>query len=123
MTYGDSESNYYRIGDLEKQIGELRSEFLSYQNNINYEISDLKVSIEANQELIGKSLKAVRDIAMAEILSIKPKVSDLESSLQYIRSDIEKLVGKQAEADNDSLWYRINEMEQTIEGLKRRFSK
>lgn len=66
MPYGDSESNRYRINDLEKNLDSLRGEFLSFQNNINFEVSDLK------------------------------------SSLKYIKADIEKLVAKQAEYDKGS---------------------
>lgn len=97
MPYGDSESNHYRIGDLEKQIGELRSEFLSYQNNINFDISDLKESVATNSSAIADlqkftvdqlknfpvvlgSVKAVRDIAMAEITAMKADIDALECS-------------------------------------------
>lgn len=61
MPYGDTESNYHRLGELTLNYQSLRAELLEFQQEI----------------------------------------TDLKSSLKYIRTDIEKLVAKQAETDNE----------------------
>ena len=121
-------TNSSAIADLQKFTADLLKNFPVVLGSVKA-VKDI-----ANQEIsdLRESLKAVRDIAMAEIIAIKKDIDTLECSsitdanlIKALTKTTENLRGTQhiheEIIDKDSLWYRITELEQTIEGLDRRF--
>lgn len=90
MPYGDTESNYHRLGELNRNYESLRAEFLSFQQERRNEFAELKQEIVYLNERISAIEAVHNDIFSLDLEALKERKDNLYDSLETPISDITK---------------------------------